>query len=137
MDSSVWHPVRLVRRRLLAAVAATGAVALAAPLVAASAATGAAPLAATGAQIQPFSSWFPPTGSLGAGGAALGSSGCVGSYRPSLGGENGSASSQTCDALLAFTGPAIGQISSVIGPTMIGSPGSVVILSAGPVTTVP
>jgi hypothetical protein len=109
MNGSAWHPVRSVRRRLLAAVAATVAVALAAPLVAASAATG----------------------------VALGSSGCVGSYRPSLGGENGSASAQTCDVLLGFTGPAIGQISSVIGPTMIGSPGSVVIVSAGPVTAVP
>jgi hypothetical protein len=106
--------VRPVRSPLLAAVAAAAAVALAAPLGAAS------------AQISPFSFGFPPVG-----GYQIGSAGCVGSY--SLGGESGSTSAQTCGSLLAFTGPAVGQIASVVGPTMIGSPGSIVVVSAGPV----
>jgi hypothetical protein len=104
---------------------ATGAVALTAPF------------AAANAQIQPFSFGFPPTGSTVATGTTIPGGGCVGSYNPSLGGENGSASAQTCGAILALTGPEIGQISSVIGPTMIGSPGSIVVVSAGPVSTVP
>jgi hypothetical protein len=104
--------------------AATGAVALAAPVAGAS------------AQIWPSGFSFPPIGGTALGGNQIGSAGCVGTTRPSLGGNNGSSSAQTCGALLSFTGPQIGQISSVIGPTMIGSPGSIVTVSAGSVTGV-
>jgi hypothetical protein len=61
----------------------------------------------------------------------------VGTNRPSFGGNNGSTSSQSCGALLSFVGPQIGQIATVIGPTLIGSPGAVVVVSAGPVTVMP
>jgi hypothetical protein len=44
----------------------------------------------------------------------------VGTNRPSVGGNAGSTANQTCGAVLSFTGPAIGQIASVIGPTIIG-----------------
>jgi hypothetical protein len=113
---------RSIRSRLLA-VAATGAVALAAPVAGAS------------AQIWPSFS-FPPIGGAAVSGNQIGTAGCVGTNRPSLGGNNGSTSAETCGSLLAFTGPQIGQISSVIGPTMIGTPGSIVIVSAGSVTGV-
>jgi hypothetical protein len=117
--------MRSIYRRLLALAAATVAVAFAAPVSGAS------------AQFLPFSFWVPtPTGSIGIGGNQIGSAGCVGTNRPSLGGNNGSTSAQTCGALLSFVGPQIGQIASVIGPTMINSPGSIVIVSAGSVTGV-
>jgi hypothetical protein len=68
------------------------------------------------------------------GGIQSGTAGCVGTNRPSVGGNNGSTSAQTCGAVLSFSGPQIGQIASVIGPTIIGSPGANVVVSAGPVT---
>jgi hypothetical protein len=102
------------------------ALALAAPVSGASAAIGPAfgdPVALTGV----------PLGSA-LGGEQIGSAGCVGPNRPSIGGNVGSTSDQTCGALLTFNGPQIGQISSVIGPTIIGSPLAQVVVSAGPVT---
>jgi hypothetical protein len=98
----------------------------------------AAPVSGASAEIVPPVG-FPilPTGGAAIGGNQIGSAGCVGTNRPSFGGNAGSTSAQTCGALLSFTGPQIGQISSVIGPTMIGSPGSVVIVSAGPATAIP
>jgi hypothetical protein len=123
-------------KRLLCVAAATGAVAVAAPVAS--------------AQVLPFTfpGWpttagfpaWPTTGGVGAlavGGNQIGSAGCVGTNRPSVGGNNGSTSAQTCGALLAFVGPQIGQIASVIGPTLIGSPGAVVTVSAGPITVLP
>jgi hypothetical protein len=119
--------MRSIRRRLPALVVATGAVALATPVSGASAQVPVLPI--------------PPTGGFGIGisaigGNQIGSAGCVGTNRPSFGGNNGSTSAQTCGALLAFTGPQIGQISSVIGPTIIGSPFTDVTVSAGPITQV-
>jgi hypothetical protein len=114
-----------LRRHLLALATVTCALAFLAPVSGAS------------AQLLPFSFWFPPASTNAAiGGNQIGSAGCVGTNRPSFGGNNGSTSAQTCGAVLAFIGPQIGQISSVIGPTMIGSPNSVVIVSAGSVTGV-
>jgi hypothetical protein len=138
-------------KRLLCVAAATGAMAVAAPVASAQftfpgwPATGGLPAwPATGG----FSAWpatggfsaWPATGGIGAigvGGNQIGSAGCVGTNRPSVGGNNGSTSAQTCGALLAFAGPQIGQIASVIGPTVIGSPGAVVMVSAGPITVLP
>jgi hypothetical protein len=110
--------MRSIRTRLLAVVAATGAAALAAPVSGAN------------AQI------VPPVGGVAVGGNQIGTAGCVGTNRPSVGGNNGSTSAQTCGALLSFTGPQIGQIASVIGPTIIGSPLAQVNVSAGSITGV-
>ena len=113
--------MRSIRRRLLAATVAIGAVALAGPVSGAS------------AEIPWFGIPLPP--SLNAvGGNEIGTAGCVGTNRPSVGGNAGSTSAQTCGALLSFSGPQIGQISSVIGPTIIGSPMAVVNVSAGPIS---
>jgi hypothetical protein len=110
----------LMRRRLPAAAVATVALALAGPVSGASAQLpGGFPLSPGGAAI---------------GGNQIGTAGCVGTNRPSFGGNAGSTSAQTCGAVLAFTGPQIGQISSVVGPTLIGSPLSQVNVSAGPIT---
>jgi hypothetical protein len=116
--------VRLIRRRLLALVIAIGAAAVVTPVSGAS------------AQVAPIGYPGPPVGGVAIGGNEIGSAGCVGTTRPSLGGNNGSTSAQTCGAALAFTGPQIGQISSVIGPTIIGSPLTQVNVSAGSITGV-
>ena len=117
--------MRSNRRRLLAVMVATGAAALAAPVSGASAAI-----------FPPVDVPLAPIGGIGIGGNQIGSAGCVGTNRPSVGGDNGSTSAQTCGALLSFSGPQIGQISSVIGPTIIGSPFAVVNVSAGSITGV-
>ena len=126
--------MRSIRRRLLALSVATGATALAAPVSGASAA-GIPPFTPTGS---------PPLGlpslggaAIGIGGNQIGTAGCVGTNRPSVGGNNGSTSAQACGAVLSFQGPQIGQISAVMGPTIIGSPNTVVYVSAGSITTVP
>jgi hypothetical protein len=113
-----------IRRRLLAVVVATGAVALAAPISGAS------------AQIPPVGLPIAPLGGPVIGGTQIGTAGCVGTIRPSFGGSAGSTSAQTCGAVLSFTGPQIGQISSVMGPTIIGSPFTDVTVSAGPISQV-
>jgi hypothetical protein len=113
---------------------ATGAAALAAPVSGASA-----------AGIPAFTPiGFPPLGlpslggaAIGVGGNQIGTAGCVGTNRPSVGGNNGSTSAQTCGAVLSFQGAQIGQISAVIGPTIIGSPNTLVNNSAGSITAVP
>jgi hypothetical protein len=120
--------------RLLSAVVAVASVAaLAGPVAGASALT--LPSFASGL---PAAAAFPvPTLPLAAnaiGGNQIGTAGCVGTNRPSVGGNNGSTANQNCGDALAFTGPAIGQISSIVGPTIIGSPEAKVILSAGPIT---
>ena len=121
--------------RLTLGVVATGAVALAAPVADASALTFPTALPTTLPAAPPI---LPipavPLAGNAIGGNQIGSAGCVGTNRPSVGGNNGSTSHQTCGAVLAFSGPQIGEISSIIGPTVIGSPGTNVILSAGPVT---
>jgi hypothetical protein len=117
--------MRSIRRRLLAVVVATGAVAVAAPVSGAS------------AQIPPVGGLpLAPLGGSAIGGNQIGTAGCVGTNRPSFGGNNGSTSAQTCGTALSFTGPQIGQISSVIGPTIIGSPFTDVTVSAGPITQI-
>jgi hypothetical protein len=124
-------------RRCLAVVVAMGAMALAAPVSGASAQ---APPSGVGFP----ASGFPfPTSGLGfspggtaVGGSEIGSAGCVGTIRPSVGGSTGSTSAQTCGAVLSFTGPQIGQISSVMGPTVIGSPYAQVNVSSGAITEV-
>ena len=122
------HPLRL--RHLVAAAVATSAVALAGPVAGASAAV------LPGLPALPAALPVPtvPLAGNAIGGQANGTSGCIGTNRPSVGGNNGSTANQNCGQALAFTGPAIGQISSIVGPTIIGSPLAKVISSAGPVT---
>jgi hypothetical protein len=120
---------------------ATGALALAAPVSGASAAVlpTALPFPTAGLPIPAAL----PVGGLGGlgginalGGSTNGTAGCVGTNRPSVGGNNGSTSAQTCGAVLSFSGPQIGQIAAVIGPTIIGSQVAQVVVSAGsPIVT--
>jgi hypothetical protein len=117
-----------MNRRHLAVVVATGALALAAPVSGASAQFPTFPLPASGGSTVTSGSWL--------GGNQIGTAGCVGTNRPSVGGNTGSTSTQSCGALLSFTGPQIGQISSVIGPTVIGSPFAQVNVSSGSITEV-
>ena len=127
------HPKRFAR--LLLAAVATGVVALAAPVAGASALT--LPTLPTALPTTLPAALPIPTVPLAGnaiGGIQSGTAGCVGTNRPSVGGNNGSTSAQTCGAILSFSGPQIGQISSIIGPTIIGSPGTNVIVSAGSVT---
>jgi hypothetical protein len=100
--------MRSIRARLVAVAAIAGALAVAAPLSAAS------------AQITPIG---PPAGGPLGPGSALGCAdvpivGTVGQ----IGGGGGATLQQACGAVLAFNGPAIGNVSSVIGPTIIGGP---------------
>jgi hypothetical protein len=117
--------IRSIRRRLLAIGIATGATALAAPVSGASAEI-----------VPPVGLPILPAGGAAIGGNQIGTAGCVGTNRPSVGGNTGSTSAQTCGALLSFTGPQIGQIASVIGPTIIGSPAVQVNESAGGITQI-
>jgi hypothetical protein len=125
--------VKCIRRQHLAAVVATAAVALAAPASGASAQT-ISPLGSgipvTGGAPQPG---VPVGGGTAVGGSQIGAAGCSGGNRPSVGGNTGSASTHTCATLLSFSGPQIGQIASVIGPTLIGSPLTTVAVTAGSV----
>jgi hypothetical protein len=128
------------RTRLLAVAVATGVAALAAPVSGASAAvlpTLGLPFPALSAL--PALPAFPVGGAaaVGVGGNQIGTAGCVGTNRPSVGGNNGSTSAQSCGAVLSFQGAQIGQISAVIGPTIIGSPFAMVNESAGSITAVP
>jgi hypothetical protein len=123
------HPLRL--RHLVAAAVATSALALAGPVAGANAAVLPA-LPATLPAALPVPT-LPLAGNA-IGGNQIGTAGCVGTNRPSVGGNNGSTANQNCGQALAFTGPAIGQISSIVGPTIIGSPLAKVISSAGPIT---
>ena len=108
-----------MRRRLLAAGIAAAALALAGPV------------AGAGAQVP-----LPlPVGSANAGNQ-IGTAGCVGTNRPSLGGNNGSTSALTCGTTLSFTGPQIGQIANVVGPTIIGSPLTQVYATNGGITQI-
>ena len=104
-----------MRRRLVAVAATTVGLAMLAP--------------ASGADAQVI----PPIGvPVGSGVNQPSAAGCAGSSRPStLGGNTGSSTYQSCEAVLNFQGPSIGQISSVIGPTIMGVALSPVVVSAG------
>jgi hypothetical protein len=78
---------------------------------------------------------FPGAGGgVAQGGQANAPSGCVGSNAPSGIGDAGATSNQLCGVTLAFIGPSIGQVSTVMGPTIIGSTVlAPVTVSSGPV----
>ena len=113
--------MRSVRRRLrsspkqqLALPAAMAALAVAAPVSGARAA------------IVP--------GGVAQGGQANGPSGCVDANAPSGVGDAGATVNQICGVALAFVGPSIGQVSSEMGPTIIGSTVlAPITVSSGPV----
>jgi hypothetical protein len=90
--------MRLIRRRLVAVAATAGALAVAAPVSAAS------------AQITPID--------LGP------SQGCASVpivlSAGQIGASGGSTLEQACGAVLGVNGPSIGNISSVVGPTIVG-----------------
>jgi hypothetical protein len=128
----VAKTVTCIRRQDLAAVVATAAVAFAAPASGASAQT--TPPAGSGVPVTGGAlPGVPVGGGAAVGGSQIGAAGCTGGNRPSGGGNNGSASTHTCATLLSFSGPQIGQIASVIGPTLIGSPLTTVAVTAGSV----
>lgn len=93
--------MRSIRSRLVAFAAAAGGLAIAGPVPAASA------------------DGFPiggPGFSLGCADVPIvGTAGQVAA-------AGGATLQQACGAVLAFNGPAIGNVSSVIGPTIIGGP---------------
>jgi hypothetical protein len=143
------------RTRRLAVAAATCALVLAAPIAGAGAAT--TPPSFSG--LSGFSSgWLTPAafpfslssvpiaqqGSVGGTVISLpvngttGVAGC-GSSRPSNIGGTGGVDTQSCFNALSFVGPAIGQVSSQIGPTIIGSTvlGPVIVSGGNVVNTVP
>jgi hypothetical protein len=125
-----------VRKRLCAVALAIGALTFAAPVAGASAAI--TPFSFFGS-LAPFAGFVPSGTSLvGAPQTGVGISGC-GENRPSVIGGSGTASAVSCFSVLSFIGPAIGQINSQVGPTIIGSTIlAPITLSAGPVVnTVP
>jgi hypothetical protein len=108
--------MRLRLGHLLAIAATTGVLAVVAPVPSASA----------------YSWPFSLPNITGVGGQA-GSFGC-GANLPSGNGTAGGTTAQTCGALLSFVAPSIGEIASVMGPTIIGSTVlAPVTVSAGPV----
>jgi hypothetical protein len=126
--------VRSARKRLLALSTVMVALAVAAPVSGASAA--ALPVGLPGAD-----TGFTPVGLPGSvlqGGQANAPSGCVGSNAPSGVGDAGATSNQLCGVTLAFIGPSVGQVSTVVGPTIIGSTVlAPVTVSSGPVAVTP
>jgi hypothetical protein len=100
--------MRSIRARLVTVAATAGALAAAGPVSAAS------------AQITPIG--FPVGGPLG----PVSSQGCadvpIVGTAGQIGAGGGATLQQACGAVLAFNGPAIGNVSSVTGPTIIGGP---------------
>jgi hypothetical protein len=70
-------------------------------------------------------------GGIAQGGQADAPSGCVGANAPSGIGDAGATVNQICGAVLVFVGPSTGQITTSIGPTIIGS------TVAAPITVTP
>jgi hypothetical protein len=78
-------------------------------------------------------SWPSSTPNFNTVGGQLGPQGC-GVNAPAGVGTAGGTTGESCGAVLSFIGPAIGQIATVIGPTVIGSAVlAPVTVSAGPV----
>jgi hypothetical protein len=104
-----------IRRRLGTAVAVVAVLAVGAPV-----ATASAQIPLTGAP----GAWFP--GAAGTGGTTVGPQNfpmgpCATGTGMEDQGRAGGSNNQAClGAGLAFQGPQIGQVASVIGPTMIG-----------------
>ena len=96
--------MRSIRQRLVAVAATAGALAVAAPVSAAS------------AQIPPI---VLPAAGLGSPAQGCANVPIVGTAGL-IGAAGGSTQQQACGTVLAFIGPSIGNLSSVVGPTVIG-----------------
>jgi hypothetical protein len=106
--------MRSTRTRLAAVAATTAALALAAPV------------GSAGAQVP--GDVVPVEGLPG---------GCPSTISPSGIGDAGATQSQVCGAALSFVGPSVGQVATVIGPTIIGGVvNAPVMVSAGSVGAV-
>ena len=109
--------MRSLTRRSVALAATTCAVAVAAPASGASAAV--FPVAGF-----PAAAAAVPGAGLGGGvfigGNAVGSTMCIGTNRPSFGGNTGSTANTNC-ASPGPNGPQLGQISSIVGPSVLNS----------------
>jgi hypothetical protein len=126
--------MRFIRRHLLAVAATMGLFAVAAPVSGASAFSWPAGWPSVGTPVA-WSGAGTPVGApvLNTLGGQAGSYGC-GSNTPAGNGPAGGTINQACGGVLTFIGPSVGQISSVIGPTIIGSTVlAPVTVSAGPV----
>jgi hypothetical protein len=107
--------MRFIRGRLLAVAATLTVFAVAAPISSASA------------------DWPFTVPNINTVGGQAGAYGC-GINDPEGVGAAGGTTSQSCGAVLSFIGPAIGEVATVIGPTIIGSAVlAPVSVSAGPV----
>jgi hypothetical protein len=122
--------MRLLRIPPIAVLGAAAALAVGAP--------------AAGASVPiPFGGFGTTSGGLSAGsgfgpqstGAGTGTSGCGPSVGSELLGRTGGQDATICGAGLVFVGPAVGQVSSVIGPTIISPAvvGNSIIVSGGSV----
>jgi hypothetical protein len=89
------------RRRLLALSAAMAALAVAAPVSGAR------------AEVVP--------GGVAQGGQANAPSGCIDANAPSGVGDAGATVNQICGVVFATVGPSTGQVTTVSGPTIVGS----------------
>lgn len=109
--------MRFLRRRALAVAAVTSLFAVGTPVAS--------------AQVFPFPGGLGTT--TGIGGQA-GPQLC-GSNAPAGTGYAGGTTAQNCGTALSFIGPAIGEVASTIGPTIIGPGivGNTITVSAGPV----
>ena len=100
--------MRSIRQRLVAVAATAGALAVAAPASGAS------------AQITPIG--FPTSGGMGLGPSQGCASVAIVASAGQIGGPGGYTQQQACGDVLAFNSPSVGNVSSVIGPTIIGGP---------------
>jgi hypothetical protein len=101
--------MRSIRRRSIALALATCAVAVAAPVSGASAAD---------APVLPGVA--TPAGGVFIGGNQIGSALCIGTNRPSYGGNSASTSAQNCGAP-GYQGAHVGGINGLVGPVVTNS----------------
>ena len=124
--------MKLIRKHVLAVAGTMSLLALAAPAAGASAFPWQSTFRSTAVAF-PWPGSFGNTANIGGQAGPLG----CGSNAPAGNGAAGGTTNQSCGSVLSFIGPSIGQIASVVGPTIIGSPLATVIVSAGPVTVLP
>jgi hypothetical protein len=80
----------------------------------------AAPVSGAGAATWPTGFQFAGGGVPAPSQTGVSTAGCA-ENSTSVGGATAGTFGSTCGALLSFVGPAVGQVSSVVGPTIIGS----------------
>jgi hypothetical protein len=80
----------------------------------------AGPVSGAGAAVWPTGARFAGSGVPAPTQTGVSTSGCSDNIT-SVGGFTGGTVATTCGALLSFVGPSVGQVSSVVGPTVIGA----------------